>query len=287
MRAAVIAMALAIVTNIAAVADGFVVGPDNGIVLGRKKAGLDLAVGMSNLIGRREFWPSRTNETAWTSGFDEAELHLKGLNVEDFDKAEMQQIILNAMDFGEAEQITQEPVPGGAEIQRIAGTPEFSGAMQVVGLEVKDLDEAERKQNERGLNVIEFDEAGMKQISLSAMKLGKTERKQIAWEPGSGGATANHVSLYVENFGKAGAGGAEVEQNTWSPEIYGADDAGNAYRSSAIVAENANETEKHRSHWSIASCNEVGVLYGYCWITMGHGEAGVDQTSDAEAKING
>ena len=89
MRAAVIAMALAIVTNIAAVADGFVVGPDNGILLGRKKAGLDLTVGMSNLIGRRKFWPSRTNETAWTLGFDEAELHPKGLNVEDFDKAEM------------------------------------------------------------------------------------------------------------------------------------------------------------------------------------------------------
>ena len=58
----------------------------------------------------------------------------------------------------------------------------------------------------------------------------------------------------------------------------------NACRASAIVAENANETETHRNRLDIASCDEVGVMFGYCWSTVGYGEAGANRTSVAEAE---
>ena len=87
MRAAVIAVVL--VTNIVAVANGFVAGLHSGIGLGRTRLGQDPVVGMKDLIGSQDLWLSKTNENAWMSEFDGAESHLKGLNVEDFDKAEM------------------------------------------------------------------------------------------------------------------------------------------------------------------------------------------------------
>ena len=226
--ATAIAMMLVAVASIEAVVDVSIVGVINGIRVGHGDSigWTPVSTAENNKLENQEFWRSRTFDIAWESGLDEAEVNLKSLSVEDFDKAEMQQMIMNAMDFGEAELIAWEPVPGGAEIQQIAGTPEFGGAMQVVSLEVKDLDEAERKQNERGLNVVEFDEARMKQISLSAMKLGEAERKQTAQEPEFGGA---------DGAGNACRASAAVQAGNAS-----------ANEASAIVAENANDAEAKR-----------------------------------------
>ena len=67
-------------------------------------------------------------------------------------------------------------------------------------------------------------------------------------------------------------------------EFYGVDNARNSSRASVIIAENANKTETHGNHWSIAICDEVGVIYKYCWSTVSHGETSADQTCVAEAK---